>query len=142
MKKRTRVVVDTNVIVSGLISKRGFPYKIIDMWLDGKIFQPIICKRLQEEVNEVLRRLKIKNRANYDDRDIKTLLGILFNRAENIKPKSLDKELFSDTQDHFLLELAISAKAKFIVSGDAGILKHTSYKDIEFLSPEAFCSRF
>ena len=70
MKRKPRAVVDTNVIVSGIISGNGYPARIVDAWLSGE-FEVVISKRLQEEVNEVFNRLKIKIRPDYSAKDVK-----------------------------------------------------------------------
>lgn len=62
MRKKPNVVVDTNVIVSGLLVSESAPAKIIDAWIAGRAFQPVLSKELIAEVNEVLRRPKIKAR--------------------------------------------------------------------------------
>jgi uncharacterized protein len=140
MKRKLRVIVDTNVVISGIISKSSYPAKIVNAWLAGK-FIPVICKTLQEEVNEVIRRSKIRKQEPSGLKDIRKLLGILFNKAEKIKPKKIDLNLDIDQKDHFLLELAVSAGVKIIVSGDEEILT-SSYKGIAFLSPKDFSVRF
>lgn len=62
MRKKLKIVVDTNVIVSGLLVPGSSPAKIIDAWIAGRSFQPMISRDLMTEVNEVLRRPKIKAR--------------------------------------------------------------------------------
>ena len=114
MRKKPRVVVDTNVIVSGLLVPGSAPAKIIDAWIAGRGFQPVLSKALIAEVNEVLRRPKIKARLTRKLSPLKVVLGILVNKAVQITPKHLDDGLFSDSKDHFLLELAVTAKARAI----------------------------
>ncbi len=137
MKRKPRAVVDTNVIVSGIISGNGYPARIVEAWLCGE-FEAVISKRLQEEVNEVFNRLKIKKRPDYSPKDVKKILGTLFNKAEKIKPKSFDIDISLDAKDHFLLELAVSAKADIIVSGDEELLGCVDYKGIKMMSPKDF----
>lgn len=139
MRKKLRVVVDTNIIVSGLIAPGSYPAKIIDAWIAGRIFQPVVSKELLAEVNEVLQRPKIKVRLLKKQSQIRVIMGILVNKAIMIKSKRLDDGLFSDSKDHFLLELAVTAKAKTIVSGDSGIVGLLKYGEIIFQTPEAFC---
>lgn len=141
MKRKLRVVVDTNVIVSGIISRNGYPASIIEAWLRGE-FEVIISKKLQEEVNEVFDRLKIKKRPNHSSKDVKKILGVLFNKAEKIKPKRMDINISLDIKDHFLLELAASAKADIIVSGDEELLGCVDYKGTKIMSPKSFCEKF
>src|SRR5512145_1084669 len=49
------VVIDTNVLVSGLLSNTGSPSKIVNLIQDPKI-RPVIDRRIMEEYIEVLQR--------------------------------------------------------------------------------------
>jgi len=140
MKRKLRVIVDTNVVISGIISKSSYPAKIIDAWLEGK-FVPVICKILQEEINEVIRRSKIRKQKLGDPKDIKRILGILFNKSEKIKIRKVELEIDIDEKDKFLFELALCSKAEVLVSGDEEILR-TSFSKIILLSPKDFCARY
>ena len=48
-----RVVVDTNVFVSGAINT-GTPHSIVQNWLRGAVFEAVICPRLLTEITTVL----------------------------------------------------------------------------------------
>jgi len=141
MRKRIKVVVDTNVIVSGILTQGTNPSKIIDAWIKGKFFIPVLSKELQEEVNVVFGRPKIQKRFTLSKHELHMLLGILFNKAEKVEPKGTSVKLFADSKDHFLLDLAVFSDAKIIVSGDLGILEHLNYAGIAFLTPEKFCKK-
>tara|TARA_Y100000590_G_scaffold465971_1_gene639857 strand:+ start:813 stop:1229 length:417 start_codon:yes stop_codon:yes gene_type:complete len=130
-----RVVVDTNVVVSGLIAG-GAPQKILQAWIMGQ-FQPVISSELKDEINTVLRR----NKLVHLDGKKKALLGTLFNQAIHVLPRPISEKIFPDPDDHFLIELAVTAHALFIVSGDKGILNIKKFKKIEFLSPQQFCQK-
>ncbi|MBF0208363.1 MAG: hypothetical protein HQK53_15910 [Oligoflexia bacterium] len=59
--------------------------------------------------------------------------------SERITPKKITTGLFSDSKDHFLLELAVTVKTKIIITGDSGIIVHLKFWEIVFLTPERFC---
>lgn len=142
MKRKIRVVIDTNVIISGIIGSGTYTSKIINTWLERTIFEPFVSKALQEEINNVFARPKLQKIIQINNKDLKIVLGRLFNLSTTIKPKKIENALFSDSKDHFLLELAIAAKADVIVSGDLGILTHFKYENIEFINPEEFCRKY
>jgi predicted nucleic acid-binding protein len=50
--------------------------------------------------------------------------------------------IFPDKNDHFLYELAITAEAVAIVTGDKELLRIKRVKAVEILSPEKFCRKF
>ena len=135
-----RVVVDTNVIVSGLLSG-GTPGKIIEAWMLGR-FTPVISNELKRELNDVIHRPNIKHILGVKGpRNIRTALGALFNKALPVLPKAIDEIVFQDLDDHFLFELAVTAKANIIVTGDKGLLALKQIRGIEILNPAQFCRK-
>jgi predicted nucleic acid-binding protein len=94
-----RVVVDTNVVISALTAG-GTPQKIIQAWITG----------------EFLAFIK-------PDKRRRALLGTLFNQALMVLPQPISEIVFPDENDHFLLELAATAQATIIVTGDKEMLK-------------------
>ena len=63
-----RAVLDTNVIVSGLISPSGPPAELLDRWRDGA-FEAVACGALLSEVAAVTLRPHLASRIAPDDRN-------------------------------------------------------------------------
>ena len=59
-----------------------------------------------------------------------------------VLPKSISEVVFPDKKDHFLLELAITARVQIIVTGDKELLNVKKVKDILIYSPKQFCLKF
>ena len=131
-----RVVVDTNVVISALIAG-GTPQKIIQAWIMGE-FLAVMSKELRQEINTVLNRSKFIK----PDKRLRALLGTLFNQALMVLPQPIKEITFSDENDHFLLELAVTAQATAIVTGDKELLKTKRIKGVEILNPKQFCRKF
>jgi uncharacterized protein len=131
-----RVVVDTNVVVSALTAG-GTPQKIIQAWITGE-FLAIISEELRREINTVLSRSKLIS----FDKKRRILLGTLFNQALMVLPRRISKVVFTDENDHFLYELAVTGQASCIVTGDKALLKAKRLSGIEILSPDQFCRKF
>lgn len=53
-----RVIVDTNIFISGLLSRKGAPAKILDAILEGRIF-PVMSKATFEELANALSKPRI-----------------------------------------------------------------------------------
>ncbi|MFN7906276.1 MAG: putative toxin-antitoxin system toxin component, PIN family [Pseudobdellovibrionaceae bacterium] len=130
-----RVVVDTNVVISALTAG-GTPQKIIHAWITGE-FVAVMSTELRQEINSVFNRSKFIKL----DRARRMLLGTLFNQALMVLPQPIDEVVFSDENDHFLLELATTGQATFIVTGDKDLLKTKRVKGIEILNPSQFCQK-
>jgi len=54
-----RIMVDTNIFVSGIISKKGTPAKIIEAILEG-ILVPVMSEATFAELQEVLHRPRLQ----------------------------------------------------------------------------------
>ncbi len=130
-----RVVVDTNVIISALTAG-GTPQKIIQAWITGE-FLAVMSTALRQEINTVFNRSKFIK----PDKKRRALLGTLFNQALMVLPQPLDKVVFPDENDHFLLELAVTAQAAIIVTGDKALLNIKRIKGLEILNPQQFCRK-
>jgi len=130
-----RVVVDTNVVISALTAG-GMPQKIIHAWLTGE-FLAVMSPELRQEIKTVLSRSKFASQ----DKKRRMILGTLFNQALMVLPKALSEAVFEDKNDHFLLELAVTAQAAIIVTGDKALLKTKRVKGVEILNPQQFCRK-
>ena len=130
-----RVVVDTNVVISALTAG-GTPQKIIQAWITGE-FLAVMSTELRQEITTVFNRSKFIK----PDKKRRALLGTLFNQALMVLPQPISELVFPDENDHFLLELAVTAQAAIIVTGDKALLNIKKIKGIEILSPQLFCRK-
>lgn len=133
-----RVVIDTNVLVSGIIQKSGFPHAVVKSWENGNIIC-ITSLPMIEEVTRVLNYPKIKNNYGLNADDIsQTTLNLLKYSIVIDNPPAVDV-VKEDSQDNKVLSTAIEGKANYIVSGDSHLLNLKGYKGIEIITPKRFC---
>lgn len=125
-----KVVVDTNVFISGILYG-GNPQSIIEAWLNNKF---IFCLSPQLKAEIIS---KLKKKFSLPISAIKTIEEVLDTKTEKYIPK---KKLFvcKDIQDNFLLELALEAQADYLISGDKLVLKLKQYEKTKILSPRDF----
>jgi len=112
-----RVIVDTNVLVSGLISDFGAPAQIVDAILKGDIL-PVMSEATLAELEEVLHRPRTQ--AYFRRAAVMPfhLLSALEQIAHFVKPRPT-KAHIRDDKDRLFLELAATRPAAdFIVTGD------------------------
>ncbi len=107
-----RVVIDTNVIVSGLIKVEGAPAQIINLLLNGRITLLYDSRVLQEYV-EVLYRKKFGFKRN----DIEPILDYIRNEGEYVTAEPTNKK-FADKDDQMFYEVAQTANAKCMITGN------------------------
>ncbi len=133
-----RVVVDTNVIVSGVISKKGAPAELLDAWSEHR-FDLIISDAIIEEINRVLREPRLKEIFNISDGRILRLMelfhsdGILVPGSANVQG-----EIPADPSDEKFLAAALDGDADVIVSGDSDLLNLGSFQNIVILTARQF----
>ncbi len=109
-----RVVLDTNVLVSGLLSPFGTPARVLDLLTTGVII-PLFDDRILQEYTEVLAR----PRFGFAEDDVGTLLAYVRVHGELVVAPPLDVEL-PDPDDLPFLEVAAAAGARAVVTGNAG----------------------
>ena len=127
-----RVVVDTNVLVSGLISPFGPPGVIVGLVARGAL-QLCYDARIIAEYRSVLERPAFAFRLG----DIETLLSRIGAGGVSVAPVPLPGRL-PDAGDEPFLEVAVAAHAAFLVTGN---LKHfpTDHRcGIRVVSPREF----
>lgn len=125
-----KVVVDTNVFISGILFG-GNPQAIIEAWFNNKY---IFClsPALKAEIIT-----KLQNKFALTTSAIQIIENALDVKTEKYIPK---KRLFicKDAADNFLLELALEAQADYLISGDKLVLQIKQYGKTKILSPKDF----
>lgn len=133
-----RVVIDTNVLISGIIQKSGFPYKVVKLWEEGTIVL-ITSLSMIKEAEKVLNYPKIKKKYSLGEGKIKkTVLNLLRYSVLIDNPPSLGV-IKEDPDDNKVLSTALKGKADYIVSGDSHLLCLKTYKGLEIVTPKKFC---
>lgn len=125
-----KVVLDTNILVSGLIKPASNCGRIIDLVLSGEVTL-IFDSRILYEYNEVLNRKKFKIRKD----EINALIDFIESSGEPIIPQTQNINL-GDNSDIPFAECTLNEKGIILITGNK---KHfTSLKDIKLFSPDEF----
>jgi putative PIN family toxin of toxin-antitoxin system len=116
----TRVVLDTNCLVSALIFSHGRAGQLRIAWQRGDII-PVVCRESVAELLRVLGYPKFKLRHE----DIKNLLADVLPWAETLELNSCDDniEFLRDRDDAVFIRLARAADTAYLVSGDRHLLE-------------------
>ncbi len=135
VKKKTKVVLDTNILISASFWK-GNPYKVLRKCIDMEI--EIFCS--QEILDEYARVLKI----DFEMYENEILFRINFFLGAMILayPKEEISEIKEDESDNRILELAVESGSKIIVSGDKHLLSVKEFRGIKILSAKEFLDLF
>jgi putative PIN family toxin of toxin-antitoxin system len=134
-----RVVVDTGVLVSGLIRPRGTIGDILHALRDGR-FTAIYSTPMMLEVTEVLSRQKIQEKYHIQPDDIEALINLVRLRGELVIPKQ-SITACRDPKDDKFLEAALAGTADAVVTGDDDLLVLNPFEGVELLRPFEFLAR-
>jgi uncharacterized protein len=115
-----RAVLDTNVLVSALISPGG-PSAALLLELRAGAFELVASPLLLAELREVLRREKFRRYVTEAEAD--AYVDLIRHEATIVDdPAPGTQPLSSDPDDEYLVDLARSVTADALVSGDAHLL--------------------
>lgn len=124
-------VFDTNVVVSALLSSGGHAVWLRDAWAGGAIV-PVVSRDTLQELVRVLAYPKF--RLNRDDRN--ELLGdyIPYTQLTEISEQHATPRC-RDPHDQIFVDLAVSARAAALVSGDRHLHELGPFLDMPVWSP-------
>jgi putative PIN family toxin of toxin-antitoxin system len=112
-----RVVIDTNVLVSGLLFG-GAPGEIVNACKEGRI-RPICSAEIVEEYLKVLAYPKVR----LSEREIEFLLTVeILPYFEVVEVKSGKSYIKEDPSDDKFIRCAVTGRARAIISGDDHLL--------------------
>lgn len=133
-QKMTKVVVDTNAIISAMGWKDSKPRKVIDGCLYKK-WNLVESMDLLKEFIGVIQRPKFDF---ISQEDKKEFLINLMNICVIVEPKKKLNVIEEDPDDNLVLECALESKADYIISGDGHLLKLKEYENIKIVSANDF----
>jgi len=135
MAEIPRIVVDTNVVVSGLL----FPRSELNRALQkAQKFAMLASEATQLEVVEVLLRSKFDR---YVDLEIRRQLAAEYIRACETVHVHSGIRASRDSKDNKFLELAVDGRADLILTGDQDLLALHPFRGIPILTPGEFLAR-
>ncbi len=132
-----RVVLDTNILFSALISPHGPPDTIYRAWRAG-LFELVTSRAQLDEVRRASRYPKFK--AVLQPVKVGAMVNNL-QRAIVLERLTVRTET-ADPDDGFLLAMALAGNADYLVTGDrrAGLLQRGHIERTRIITPAGFCS--
>lgn len=109
-----RLVVDTNILISALLSGTSLPAHLIVLWREGH-FELLTSAEQLDELMRVTRYPKIRERL------APALAGRLINEIRDLAVLLTELSAVTaspDPNDNYLLAMAASGSADFLVTGD------------------------
>lgn len=116
-----RVVLDTNVWVSGLLLPHSNAGRILKSWRAAK-FEVVLSPYILEEIGKVLAYPKIKKRLQWDEAKIRQYLDLLVFFTEMVNDAEISVHVEADPKDSPILSTLVASTADYLVSGDNDLL--------------------
>lgn len=132
-----KAVLDTNVVVSGIIKEEGPSGQILRLLFQDRKFIAVTSLDILAEIRQVLRRAKIRKYHGWTDEQIDTFIIFFFAQSAVTEGK-LTVNLSRDPHDNKFLACAREGNAEYLVSGDDDLLQIKVFHGTQIVSPAAF----
>jgi len=133
-----RVVIDTNVFVSGLMLPASVPRRILAAAIVGG-FELVLCEAIVEEISAALRYPKVRERIALSDDELDRYVQALRFMADMVDPSRVVVQVPGDRNDDVILATLVVAKADWLITGDAALLALADQYPI--ITPAEFAAR-
>ena len=131
-----KVVLDTNVLLSGLMFPEGAPGRVVAAWRQAR-FELVISVPQLAEIGRALAYPKIRRLLGWDDQRIEQFIRQLYIRAQIVDLDGISVEVPADPDDVPIQAALVAAKADVLVTGDGDLLalreRHAIQTPAEFV---------
>jgi putative PIN family toxin of toxin-antitoxin system len=131
-----RVVLDTNVLVSGLAYPQSVPGRIVQQWRSGEL-KVALSRYILDEMVRVLPRLP---RVTLSPEEIRDLAESFIFLADIVEPNADWNPSLRDPSDQPVLATLQTSGAEWLIIGDKDLLALATQFPI--LTPSAFWSKY
>jgi putative PIN family toxin of toxin-antitoxin system len=126
-----RVVIDTNVLVAGLIGKKGPNREILRRCLKGDL-HPFVGNALFLEYQDLLNREHIQALCNQTSVSLMEFLDGFASVCTAVDARYLWRPNLKDEADNHVIELAIAARASYIITNNLFDFANAELRHIGF----------
>lgn len=133
--KLYKIVIDTNVIVSALKSRKGFSFKLLSI-IDDERLHISISVPLILEYEDAIKREKTKIGLNFEDID--AILDYLCYVGKKREIYYLWRPILKDPKDDMILELAVESESDLIITFNKKDFEGINKVGIKVFTPKEF----
>lgn len=134
---KIKAVIDTNIFVSGIISPKGPPRKILEL-ARKEAFKVVTSASINHEILEVLHRDYIYQKYGLNEEIIDDIAVFLYEGTLLINDILKLSIIKKDPADNKFISCAIEGEADNIISGDEHLLSLKQYKGIQIVDTKSF----
>ncbi|HSB06926.1 MAG TPA: putative toxin-antitoxin system toxin component, PIN family [Thermodesulfobacteriota bacterium] len=134
-RRKTRIVLDTNVLYAGLFSSKGASFRVLQAIEEDRV-RMIISTTLLFEYEDILRRYQVD--LGLSNQEIENILDYFCMKSEHQRTYFLWRPCLPDPKDDHLLELAVASRTKLIVTHNTKDFEGVEQFDIRSITPKTF----
>lgn len=135
-----RIVLDTNVVISGLLW-RGTPHQLLQAIHQRSDVRVFTSQALLEELTDVLTRPAATKQLAAIGKTAREVLADFMDAVELVEPTNVPSVVTTDPDDDHVIAAAVAAQAELVVSGDRDLLAVSAYQEIAIASPAEALAR-
>lgn len=133
--KKYSIIIDTNVVLAALRSRRGASFKLISM-IDQQKYVHHLSVPLVLEYESIISRQLGSITLNGEDIDI--FLDFLCTNGRKFDIHYLWRPYLKDPKDDFVLELAVTSESDFIITYNFSDFKGIDKFGLKAIAPKEF----
>jgi len=134
---KIRVVIDTNVFISGIISPIGSPRKILEL-AKKEVFRVVTSISINREILEVLHRGYIYGKYGMNEDIVDDIAAFIYEGTILTEDSYRVSRITEDPGDDKFIGCAIEGEADYIISGDEHLLSLKNYRGIQIVDGDSF----
>lgn len=129
-----RVVLDTNLLVSYLLTQGKTMTQIVNYWESGDIIV-VVSPAILEELAEVVQRPRLKQHMTVDPQ---VIIDLILSDAILTPGDLAFPGASRDPKDDKFLACAVEGEAAYLVSGDEDLLSLKHFQGVSIMRPSDF----
>jgi uncharacterized protein len=129
-----RAVIDTNLIVSYLLTQSETTSRLVGHWEQGH-FAYLISPAMLNELREVVYRPRLRQHMSVDPA---VLLDLVEADAEMVPGELILSGVCRDPKDDLFIACAVEGQAAYLVTGDADLLDMVAYQGVTMIRAHEF----
>lgn len=132
-----RAVLDTNVVVSGIIKGNGPSGRILASLFQGR-FVAVTAAELLDEAARALAYPRIRQKYRIGIKEAEEVVASLALLSDRIELSGVTWRASRDPEDDSFLACAVQGQADVVVTGDKDLLTLGTFQGIRILTAQAF----
>jgi len=129
-----KLTLDTNVLVSAFISKKGQPAALMDAALILPEIELVLSEPILDEFADVLARPEVTKRFSYSLEAVQETVAQIRKNSNVVELVSTFKIVKDDPKDDIVINTAWDGKADYIVTGDHHLKELKKFRNIRIVT--------